>query len=270
MSWVALPQTKDSDTIWQGLSQNCRGCFPSSPCLKLVRLRSRTHTSWIISCLRQVFCVESDRIPCVGCTWSSTMQPISQWKCSFHFKAASISQGYSQSWYSPMRNFELGMRLNFKRTFHSKFVITDTTSSNLLNVRDASRKRRGTYVTYIRWEFWNILNSDSTSRMSRVDCGVLHLGAFEAMNAIITSALWYDESPSLCTVQTKRPENVHYIRRAPEVTFHGILFLWILTTFLIMRCSLCRNYICVKIRGLPRIADIGLSSNFFYTNDTGG
>ena len=26
--------------------------------LKLVRLRSRTHTSWIISCLRQRFCVE--------------------------------------------------------------------------------------------------------------------------------------------------------------------------------------------------------------------
>ena len=61
MRWFPLPQTKDSDTIWQGLYQNCRGWFlPFVAMLKLVRLRSRTHASWIISCLRQTFCVESD------------------------------------------------------------------------------------------------------------------------------------------------------------------------------------------------------------------
>ena len=35
--------------------------FPLVAMLKLVRLRSRTHTSWIISCLRQRFCVEIGR-----------------------------------------------------------------------------------------------------------------------------------------------------------------------------------------------------------------
>ena len=35
--------------------------------LKLVRLRSRTHTSWIISCLRQRFCVEIG-VPARLCT----------------------------------------------------------------------------------------------------------------------------------------------------------------------------------------------------------
>ena len=35
--------------------------LPLVAMLKIVQLRSRTHTSWIISCLRQRFCVESGR-----------------------------------------------------------------------------------------------------------------------------------------------------------------------------------------------------------------
>ena len=58
MHGFALSKKKDSDTIWQGLSQKLPKVHPLVA-MKLVRLRSRTHTSWIISCLRQIFCVES-------------------------------------------------------------------------------------------------------------------------------------------------------------------------------------------------------------------
>ena len=57
---ICIAQTKDSDTVRQGLNQNCRKVLPLVAMLKLVKVKSRTHTSWIISCLRQRFCVESD------------------------------------------------------------------------------------------------------------------------------------------------------------------------------------------------------------------
>ena len=63
MPWFALPHAKDSDTTDKGLAKIVEGASPrrhaeTSP----VKVKD-THTSWIISCLRQRLCVEIGAAP---------------------------------------------------------------------------------------------------------------------------------------------------------------------------------------------------------------